>query len=160
MLHTNQAIREHLIKFLSWEDAHCGFDRAVDDFPPHLRGVVPAGLPYSAWQLVEHLRIAQRDILEFSRDPSYTERNWPDDYWPNEAQPPNDAAWDNSVAAFRADRAEFGSLLSNPNLDLLKPVPTGAGQTLLRELLLAADHNAYHIGQLVYVRRLLGAWTE
>lgn len=159
-MHSNQAIREQLVKFLLWEDAHCGFEKAIDGFPPHLRGVTPPGLPYSAWQLVEHLRIAQRDILDFTRDPRYTERQWPDEYWPRDAAPPNDATWEASIAAFCADRAELADLVADAKIDLLAPAPTGTGQTLLRELLLAADHTAYHIGQLVYVRRLLGAWNE
>jgi hypothetical protein len=155
---SNLALRDHLVKSLSWEDAHCGFDRAVDGLPPDLQGVVPPRLPYSSWQLVEHMRITQRDILDFCREPNYVERTWPDDYWPQRAAPPDSSAWDASIAAFREDRAELVRLVSDGDVNLFAPVPAGNGQTLLREVLLAADHAAYHIGQLVYVRRLLGAW--
>jgi uncharacterized damage-inducible protein DinB len=155
---SDDALRAHLRKLLDWQDAHASFDAAVDDVPPELRGKRPEGLPYSPWQLLEHLRLAQRDILDFCRDPEYAERKWPDDYWPADPMPPSAGAWDESVAAFRADRRELQRLASDPALDLFARIPHGDGQTYLRELLLVADHNAYHVGQLVAVRRLLGAW--
>jgi hypothetical protein len=156
----DQHLREHLTKLLDWRDAHADFDAAVADLSPDLRGKVPTGLPYSPWQLLEHLRLAQRDILDFCRAPKYEEKNWPDDYWPKDPAPPSPAAWDKSVAAFRADRAALAKMVTDPAVDLFAPVPHGHGQTYLREVLLVADHNAYHIGQLVYARRVLGAWEE
>jgi hypothetical protein len=151
-------LRTHLLRLLDWEDAHAGFDSAVAGLDPSRRGVAPPGLPYSAWQLLEHLRLAQEDILEFCRDPAYRERKWPDDYWPASPEPPSEEAWDRSVADFRRDREELRRLGADPGLDLFARIPHGTGQTYLRELLLVADHNAYHVGQLVLVRRLLGAW--
>ncbi len=157
---TDQPLREHLTKLLDWRDAHADFDAAVANLAPEMRGQVPAGLPYSPWQLLEHLRLAQRDILDFCHAPKYEEKNWPDDYWPKDPAPPSAAAWDQSVAAFRADRAALAKMVGDPAVDLFAPVPHGNGQTYLREVLLVADHNAYHIGQLVYARRVLGAWEE
>ena len=125
---------------------------------PALRGKVPPGLPYSPWQLLEHLRIAQEDILQFCIDPEYKERSWPGDYWPEAAAPPSADAWDRSVAAFRRDRDHLKRLALNSDIDLTRKVPAGTDQTYLRELLLVADHNAYHLGELVVVRRALGAW--
>jgi uncharacterized damage-inducible protein DinB len=154
----NQSLREHLVKLLNWKDAHCGFDKAVDGLSAEMRGVTPTGLPYSAWQLLEHIRIAQRDILDFCRDPDYAEKKWPDDYWPNDPQPPSDAVWDASVAAVRSDRDELSRVAADTEVNLFAPVPAGDGQSFLREILLAADHMSYHVGQIVYVRRLLGAW--
>lgn len=151
-------LRAHLARLLTWQDAHVGFEAAVEALPAGLRGVQPAGLPYSPWQLLEHLRIAQRDILRFCRDPGYVEPKWPDDYWPPAHEPPDVGAWDRSVADFLRDRAELARLAQDEDVDLHAPIPHGAGQTYLRELLLAADHNAYHLGELVAVRRLLGAW--
>jgi uncharacterized damage-inducible protein DinB len=151
-------VRNQLSRLLAWEDAHVGFDTAIADMPEDLRGKQPAGLPYSAWQLLEHLRRAQRDILEFCRNANYQELTWPDDYWPSSPAPPSPAAWDESVRQFREDREALQQLAADPNVDLATRIPHGNGQTYLRELVLAADHAAYHIGQLVVVRRLLGNW--
>jgi uncharacterized damage-inducible protein DinB len=155
---SESALREHLAKLLAWEAAHASFDTAVEGLPPKLRGTAPAGLPYSPWQLVEHLRLAQHDILDFCRNPDYRELHWPDDYWPSSAAPPKPAAWNESTAQFRRDRAALQALAADPTIDLYAQIPHGTGQTYLRELLLAADHTAYHVGQLVAVRRALGAW--
>jgi hypothetical protein len=152
------SLREQLATLLSWEDAHVGFDAAVAALPPPLRGTAPAGLPYSPWQLVEHLRITQKDILDFCRNPSYQEMAWPKDYWPPTASPPSAAAWDESIQQFRRDRSELEELAADPSIRLEAAIPHGTGQTYLRELLLAADHAAYHIGELIVVRRLLRAW--
>ena len=152
------ALRSHLIKLLDWGDAHVDFDSAVEGIPAELRGERPRGLPYSPWQLLEHMRLAQRDILDFCRDPDYTQPKWPDDYWPRTDDPPSTEEWEESVAAFRADRQALQDLIADPALDLFGQVPRGQGQTYLREALLVADHNAYHLGELVAVRRLLGAW--
>jgi hypothetical protein len=152
------ALREQLAKALAWSDAHVDFDGAVRGLPERLRGIRPKGLPYSAWQLVEHIRLAQSDILDFCRNPKYRAQNWPDDYWPARPAPPTRSAWSRSLAAFRADRRELQRLARNPRLDLFAKIPHGDGQTYLREILLAADHTAYHVGELVMLRRLLGAW--
>ena len=154
----NEAIRDHLVRVLSWGDAHVTFDKAFDGIPEAMRGVVPEGLPYSAWQLLEHIRIAQWDILDFSRNPGYREMKWPDEYWPKEPAPPSAAAWDESLAAYRRDLRELEELVRDPQLDLTAKIPHGEGQTLLREVLLAADHAAYHVGEVIAVRRLLGVW--
>jgi uncharacterized damage-inducible protein DinB len=150
-------LRAHLARLQDWPDAHATFDAAVDGVPVELRAVQPHGLPYSLWQLVEHLRITQRDILDFCRDPDYSEPKWPDDYWPSSTEPPSPDAWDETLARFRADRDALKELAAEaPDLDA--EIPHGTGQTYLRELLLVADHGAYHAGQIVLVRRLLGAW--
>jgi hypothetical protein len=157
---SDAAVRELIGRLLAWEDAHVGFDTAVADIPPALRSQQPSGLPYSAWQLLEHLRRAQHDILEFCRNPNYKELKWPDDYWPSSATPPSAAAWDESVAQFRTDRRALQQLAADVKVDLAARIPHGNGQTYLRELVLAADHAAYHVGQLVLVRRMLGNWDS
>ena len=151
-------LRRQLAQLLDWEDAHVGFDGAITGIPDALRGAQPSGLPYSPWQLLEHIRLTQRDLLEFCEDPAYRERHWPDDYWPQAPSPPSPEAWENSVAQVRRDRQALKALATDPALDLLASIPHGSGQTYLRELLLVADHTAYHVGQLVVVRRLLGSW--
>ena len=154
----DQRLRHSLARLLEWEDAHVGFDTAIEDIPEALRGQQPSGLPYSPWQLLEHIRLAQADILEFCRDPAYRERRWPDDYWPEAPTPPSTEAWERSVAQVRRDRQALQAMATDTALDLLATIPQGSGQTYLRELLLVADHTAYHVGQLVVVRRLLGDW--
>ncbi|MGA2388163.1 MAG: DinB family protein [Candidatus Sulfotelmatobacter sp.] len=151
-------LREHLFELLKGGSAHAGYDDAVKDLPEKLRGVKPDGLPHSAWMLLEHLRIAQQDILQFSRNPKYKTPKWPDDYWPKTAAPPSNAAWNKSVQQFRKDLKTMQDLVANPKTDLYARIPWGDGQTILREALLVADHNAYHIAQLIDVRRLLDAW--
>lgn len=153
-----EAVRRHLHELLDDESAHRSFDAALDGFPPELYGAVDEGLPYSAWQLLEHVRIAQRDIIDFCTNPSYKQLEWPDDYWPDSAEPDSPMAWADSVANYRQDRRKLMELLDNEKLDLLAEIPHGQGQTYLREFLLVADHTAYHTGQLITVRRLLGAW--
>lgn len=154
----DQRLRQYLARLLDWEDAHVGFDSAIEDIAEMLRGQQPSGLPYSPWQLLEHIRLAQGDILEFCRDPAYRERRWPDDYWPEAPTPPSTEAWEHSVAQVRRDRQALKAMATDTTLDLLATIPHGSGQTYLRELLLIADHTAYHVGQLVVVRRLLGDW--
>ena len=151
---------QQLLALLNGGQAHVSLDAAIESFPEALRGTVPERLPYSAWQLLEHLRIAQRDILDFSAPPpgGYQPKSWPKDYWPAEAAPPTAESWKATVAALRADRAAFTALLTQPGADLHTPFPSGDGQNLLREALLLADHNSYHTGELVVLRRLLGAW--
>jgi len=154
------ALREHLLYLLRGGGAHLDFEKAVAGLPPELRGVRPAGLPHSPWRLLEHLRLAQWDILEFCRNPRHVSPPFPEGYWPEGDAPPDSDAWGRSVNAFRADLRAMEALVADPASDLFTPLPHGEGQTLLREALLVADHNAYHLGQLVVVRRLLGAWEE
>ena len=151
-------LREHLLDLLGGGHAHLDFERAVADLPAEVRGAKPPGLPHSPWRLVEHLRIAQWDILRFSVDPAHVSPAFPEGYWPEGDAPPDPGAWDRCVAAFRADLRAMMDLVADPKTDLYAPIPHGQGQTILREALLVADHNAYHLGQLVTVRRLLGAW--
>jgi uncharacterized damage-inducible protein DinB len=154
----DESFREHVRRLLDWEDAHVGFDAAVADVPSHMRGTVPPGLSHSLWQLVEHIRITQYDILDFCRNPDYEEMTWPDDYWPRAPAPPSEAAWEDSLSRVRADRAALQQLAGDRSIDLGSRIPHGSGQTYLRELLLVADHAAYHVGQVVFVRQLLGIW--
>jgi hypothetical protein len=153
-------VRNYLKRFLDWHEAHADWKSALKDFPENLRGTRPAGAPYSAWELLEHMRIATHDILEFSRDAKYQSPDWPSGYWPKKPEPPSAAAWDKSVKALYHDLEEMGKLVSNPKTDLYGKIPHGTGQTIFREALLIADHNAYHLGQFVLVRRLLGCWPE
>jgi hypothetical protein len=148
----------HLVKLLSWDDAHVSFDRAVADVPAEARGVKPEGLPYSIWQLLEHIRIAQFDILDFCVNAHYTAMKWPDAYWPESPEPPDDDAWTRSIAAVKSDRDAVVRMVEAPNFDPYAKIPHGDGQTYLREVLLIADHAAYHVGEIVTVRRLLGVW--
>jgi DinB superfamily len=154
----DRALREHLINLLRGGGAHAGFDKAVSRMPAKLRGTKPDGAPHSAWELLEHMRLAQWDILEFSRNPKHVSPEWPDGYWPKSAAPPDETAWENSVKQFRADLEAMEKLVEDPATDLFARIPHGEGQTILREALLVADHNAYHVGELVFLRRLLGAW--
>ena len=151
-------MRTLLANALDWGAAHADFDAAVKDFPAALQGRRVEGLPYSAWEILEHLRLAQHDILDFSRNPKYKEMKWPEAYWPASPEPPDDTAWEKSVAAFRRDRRALQKLAADPKITLQKRIPHGDGQTYLREILLVIDHNAYHVGELVMLRRLLGAW--
>jgi hypothetical protein len=152
------ALRDLLARILDWQDAHVSFDAAVKNMPAPLRGKRPAKVPYSPWQLLEHLRITQHDILEFCRNAQYAEMKWPDDYWPADAAPPSGGAWTASIRRFREDREALRQLAFDPSVRLDAVIPHGSGQTYLREILLAADHAAYHVGQIVVVRKLLGCW--
>src|SRR5262249_27593982 len=154
----DRALREHLLELLGGKSAHLTFEEAVADLPPNLRGKRVAGAPHTAWRLLEHLRIAQCDILEFSRNPRHTSPDWPAGYCPPDDAPPDPGAWDRSVAQFQADLKAMRDLVADPATDLFARIPHGDGQTILREALLVADHNAYHIGQMVMLRRALGAW--
>ena len=153
-------LRDHLVYLLSGGGAHVSLEQALADFPRELRGAKPDGLPFTAWRLLEHLRIAQWDILEFSRNPKHVSPEFPQGYWPEGDAPPEDAAWEKSVKAFQADLRAMQRLVKNPSTDLPARIPHGTGQTILREALLVADHNSYHLGQLVLLRRLLGAWPS
>ena len=153
------SLRDQLIQLLRGGGAHVDVFAALNDFPSKLYGARPEKVPHSAWQLLEHLRLALRDLLEFSTNPEYVEKKWPDDYWPKSPEPPSKTAWNSSVKALKEDLAAFEKLVKNPKSNLYAEIPWGKEhQTLLREVLLAADHNSYHIGQLVLLRRLLGTW--
>lgn len=154
----DKALRQHLIYMLQGGGAHAGFDAAIKGLPVTMRGKRPTGAEHSPWEIVEHMRIAQWDILEFSRDGKHVSPEWPSGYWPKTQAPPNRTAWNKTVAAFRADLKAMCQLVKRPSTKLYTPIPHGDGQTILREALLIADHNAYHLGELVLVRRLLGAW--
>lgn len=156
------ALRQQIAQILDWEEGHASFDSAVKGLSPELRGRVPKGLPYSAWQLVDHIRRTQSDILEFCERKPYVEKEWPKDYWPDRAAPPSAKAWDESIAAIRRDCETLAALTTNEQIDLTAAVPnaTKPSQTYLREILLVADHTAYHTGELIVVRRLLGAWPN
>jgi hypothetical protein len=154
----HQSLRKEVDRLLSGKGAHADFDAAVADLPPTLRCAKPEGAPHSAWELLEHLRIAQRDMLEFTRDPKHVSPAWPEGYWPKSAEPDTATAWEHSVKAFQRDLKAMRALVSDPKADLFTPFPHGEGQTLLREALQMADHNAYHVGELIFLRRMLGAW--
>lgn len=158
----DEELRKQLAALLDGGQAHAKFEDAVADFPAQLCGVVLSGLPYSAWQIVEHIRITQRDILNFSAPPTggYHGLKWPEEYWPKEAAPASAEAWDRSIAAIEADRGKFKELIARPEADLAKTFLWGTGQNLLREALLIADHTAYHTGELIVLRRLLGVWKK
>jgi hypothetical protein len=154
----DKSLRQHLLDLLHGGNAHADFDQAVEKLPANLRGVRPQGAEHSPWEILEHLRIAQWDILEFSRDPHHKSPEFPAGYWPAKPEPPNEQAWDMSVSAFRKDMKALCALVADESTDLFAKIPHGDGQTVLREALLTADHNAYHLGQLVLVRKLLGSW--
>jgi len=154
----DKALREHVVYLLEGGGAHAKFDEIVAGVPPKILGQKPAGLPHSLWMLLEHLRIAQWDILEFSRNAKHTSPKWPEGYWPKTEAPTTTAAWNGSVKKFRQDLKAMQDLVKDPKTDLFVRIPWGDGQTVLREALLLADHNAYHLGQMLDVRRLLGAW--
>jgi uncharacterized damage-inducible protein DinB len=154
-----RALRTQLASFLDWKSAHVGFDAAVRGIPARFRGAVAPGFVHSAWQVVEHIRIAQHDILDFCRNPHYEEKAWPGDYWPASPRPKDAAAWSRSIAAVRRDRKSMQRLALDRRVDLFARIPHGTGQTYLRELLLVADHTAYHVGQIVDIRKALGVWA-
>lgn len=156
----DKSLREHVLHVLRGGGAHLDFDKAIVGLPARLRGLKPQGLPFTAWRLLEHMRIAQWDILEFSRDARHVSPKFPSGYWPKNDAPPSAAAWEKSVKSFRADLKAMQELVADPATDLSARIPHGTGQTVLREALLVADHNAYHLGQFVLLRRLVGAWKE
>ena len=151
-------LRAHLTNLLDSGDAHVKFDAAIENIPAKLRGIVPKGAAHSAWQLLEHIRIAQSDIFKYVQDPKHKSPKFPDDYWPKNPEPPNDKSWDASVASFRADRDAMAKLVSNDKTDLMAPVKFANNATILGQVLLAADHTAYHVGQIVSLRRQLDSW--
>ncbi len=156
----NDPVREQVLALLKGGNAHVSFDNVFKDFPVDLRGVKPNGAPHTAWQLLEHMRIAQWDILEFSRSAKHVSPEWPGGYWPKTEKPPDENAWKKSLASFKRDLKAMEKLVADPKTNLYTRIPHGTGQNIYREALLVADHNAYHLGQLVLLRRLLGAWKE
>lgn len=154
----DRSLRKHLVHLLRGGSAHVHFLDALEDFPVGKRGTFAQGLPHTGWQLLEHARLAQWDILEFTRNPKHVSPRFPAGYWPKTPIPPNETAWDKSVEGFRRDLEEMARMVENPRTDLYARIPHGDGQTVLRQALLVADHNAYHLGQLVDLRRVLGAW--
>ena len=153
----DQALREQLIHTMRGDQSHIEFDAMIADFPIEQAGVKPHGAPHSAWQLLEHLRIAQHDILEFSLNPKHKSPKWPEGYWPNTEVPPDKQAWDTTIATFRKEAKAMEDLMCNPDQDLFKPIEGASGQTLLREVLVLAAHNSYHLGQLMYLKKMLVA---
>jgi hypothetical protein len=156
----DNTVREHVLNLLSGRGAYVGFEDAIRDLPEDLRGQKHKDAPHTLWQLLEHMRIAQWDIVEFSHNPAHVSPEFPKGYWPVSAGPGNDDAWNASVTQFRKDLRTMQNIVKDPATDLYAPIPHGDGQTVLREALLVADHNAYHLGQFVFLRRLLGAWSE
>jgi hypothetical protein len=153
---SDQPLREHLLRLLNGREAHADFDSAIGDWPVQLAGAKVANFPHTAWMLLEHVRIAQWDILEFSRNPKHESPTWPGGYWPESEAPASEKEWERSIASFKQDLKAMEKLVANPKSDLYAKFPWGEGQTLLREALLAADHNAYHLGQLVMLRKCMG----
>ena len=156
----DKALRRQVVELLRSKHAHVDLEGALADLPPRLRGKKPKGAQHTVWQLLEHIRLGQWDILEFSRNPKHVSPKWPEGYWPKTEAPPSAAAWNTSLRKIRADQKAMEKLVESEKSDLLALIPHGTGQTLLREALLAADHNAYHIGQIVLLRRLLGNWKS
>jgi hypothetical protein len=154
------SLRQHLLDLVDGGNAHAKFEDVVAGIPAELRGQKPSGFPHSPWMLLEHMRIAQWDILEFCRNRKHVSPKWPDGYWPEKQAPASSTAWEESIKSFRADLKAVQDLVKSPKADLFAKIPWGEGQTILRETLLVADHNAYHLGQLVDLRRLLGAWPD
>jgi hypothetical protein len=154
----DKALRQHVLSLLKGGNAHTDFDSAFKDLPAKLRGKRPKGAEHSPWEVLEHLRIAQWDILEFSRNPHHKSPEFPAGYWPRTPQPPDETAWDKGLQSFRKDLEALCNLVADGATDLFAKIPHGDGQTILREALLAADHNAYHLGEAVLLRRVLGAW--
>jgi uncharacterized damage-inducible protein DinB len=153
-----QSLRDHVLELLRGGHAHLSFGKALAGLPAELRGRKAANLPHTIWQLLEHLRLAQWDILEFSRDEKHVSPDWPAGYWPQTEAPPDDATWEKSLDAFNRDLQAMQDLVADPKTDLFAKLPWGDGQTVLREVMMLADHNAYHLGQIVSVRQALGAW--
>ena len=160
MTDKHNSLRQHLTYLLKGGGAHATFDDVIGGIPAKLRGQKPAGMAHSPWMLLEHLRLAQWDILGFSRNRKHVSPDFPHGYWPVTDAPPSAAAWSASITSFHKDLKSMRDLVANPKTDLYARIPWGSGQTILREALLMADHNAYHLGQLVDLRRLLGAWSE
>lgn len=155
----DRSLRDHVVDLLRVGHAHVPFKDAIADWPPALRGAKPPGQPFTPWRVLEHVRISQWDIVEFTKSAKHVSPTWPDGYWPSSDAPPDASAWDESVAQVERDCRAMERLVRDPRTDLFARIPHGTGQTVLREALVLADHNSYHLGQLVLLRRLLGAWN-
>jgi hypothetical protein len=155
----DRVVREQLLHLLRGGNAHLTFDQAVDGFPPGSINARPPRVGYSPWQLLEHIRIAQWDILEFIRDPAHVSPAWPEGYWPPAHEEADPARWQKTIEAFRADTAALEALVEDPATDLTADLPHAAGYTVLREVLLVADHNAYHIGEFAILRQVMEPWA-
>ena len=153
-----EEVRAIVARSLSWEEAHATFDASVANFPGHLRGKRPPNFPHSGWELLEHIRIAQNDLADFMERADYHQIKWPDDYWPKSPEPPSEAAWEASIAQVKRDREHIQEIAKRPSIDLIARIPWGTGQTYLRTILVAVDHTSYHVGQILAVRKMLGAW--
>ena len=156
----DKVMRDHVLKLLKGRQGHVDFETVLANLPREFQGKKPEGAPHTPWQLLAHMRIAQGDILEFSRDPNHVSPKFPEGYWPKSEAPPDEGAWQKSMTSFADDIQAMADLVADPSTDLYARIPHGSGQTILREALLVADHNAYHLGQLVLLRRLLGVWIE
>jgi len=156
----DRALRDQLVQFLRGGQAHADLKSVLDDIPAAIRGARLKGMPHTPWQLVEHIRIALHDLLDFSTNSNYQAPEWPRGYWPEEEAPGSEEAWEESIRGIKKDLADFEKLIGEPESNLYATIPWGEGQTLLREVLLAGQHTSYHLGQLVVLRRELGAWKE
>lgn len=154
----DQFLREHLKELLTWRSAHTEFERVVKNVPPDARGACPSSTPYSLWQLLEHIRLSQQDILDFCTNPEYSSPQWPDDFWPPDPKPAAREDWQQSIDTYRRDRQSLVDIVQDGSIDLLGAIPHGEGQTYFREIVLVADHTSYHLGQMVVLRRHLGIW--
>lgn len=154
----NKQFRNQLIKMLSWEGAHSNLDHALNDMPPEVIGVKVSGIDYTIWQLAEHIRITQADILNFCTNSRYVSKSWPDSYWPLNYAPHDISDWENTVKQIKEDRKNLVELVKDPQTDLMKPIPHGKGQNIFREIVLVIDHNSYHTGQIIMIRKMLGVW--
>ncbi len=157
-MNNDQLLRTWLLNLLMEENAHLDIETALKGIPLEKIGVVPANMPYSIWQLLEHIRISQWDIVEFSGNPDHISPAWPEGYWPDQKGPENEEEFNNALQSILRDREAMADLIRDPENDLLKPFPHGQGQNLLREVVLIIDHNAYHLGQIIVLRRMLGIW--
>jgi len=159
-MNTDQSLRKHLLELLDGGNAHANFDQVIEGLPARSRGEIPQGLAHSAWMLLEHMRISQWDILDFSRNANYKALKWPADYWPKNPAPTDALAWEKSIERFHNDLEAMKKIVSDPKTDLFAKIPWGEGQTILREAMLIADHNSHHLGQVIDLRRLLGVWKD
>ncbi len=157
---SDEAVRLYLERVLSWEDAHMTLDQAIADFPEEYMNAFPPNVPYTPWHLLEHIRRAQRDILEFIRDPNYVSPQWPEGYWPKKDERADSAAWQRTVDLIHEDLLSLEQLARDPKTDLYSPIPHGDGQTIFRELLLVADHSTYHLGEFAILRQVMGSWSR
>lgn len=153
-------LRKELIFQLNGGNAHAPLEKVIGKFPARFRGMAPPGLPFSGWQLLEHMRLAQADMLEFCTNKKYREKKWPEDYWPKSPAPASSRQWDASIRQTKRDRAQFARVIGDPKADLFAPIPWGNGQTLFHEACLIIDHNSYHLGEIVTLRRFLGIWPS